>query len=302
MVRRLAGALLVLLTVVAAAVMSSAAGRGVAGSATVAKLPGPPTVGDCLLTDARRPPNTAPGTDPGIPGFGPCGTAGVGSAVGKVGEVVAVRMLTGADRTAPGKTEGCRSSALAYAGLRASGDAFAVPGTPADDPIRWRYSVDVRTTWVTQVPTRPGASAWAACIARPDAIASGPGRLADAFGGGTLPGAYGTCWQSDDLSAAAQVVDCNSAHVAELIALGRAVSDGPLSPDVVRQSCVAQAAIVLRRADPTAGGALLVRIHPDQLPPARVTANPACYVTAADGRRIVGSLVGLGPMPVTFAD
>jgi hypothetical protein len=78
MVRRLAGALLVLLTVVAAAVMSSAAGRGVAGSATVAKLPGPPTVGDCLLTDARRPPNTAPGTDPGIPGFGPCGTAGVG--------------------------------------------------------------------------------------------------------------------------------------------------------------------------------------------------------------------------------
>jgi hypothetical protein len=80
------------------------------------------------------------------------------------------------------------------------------------------------------------------------------------------------------------------------------VSDGPLSPDVVRQSCVAQAAIVLRRADPTAGGALLVRIHPDQLPPARVTANPACYVTAADGRRIVGSLVGLGPMPVTFAD
>src|SRR6476620_5790459 len=118
MVRRLAGAMLVLLTVVAAAVISSATGRGVAGSATVAELPGPPTVGDCLLTDGRRQPNTvqlngAQATDPGIPGFGPCGTAGVGSAVGKVGEVVAVRMLTGADRTAAGNTEGCRSSALA---------------------------------------------------------------------------------------------------------------------------------------------------------------------------------------------
>ncbi|HET9647937.1 MAG TPA: hypothetical protein VFP34_06865 [Microlunatus sp.] len=299
--RRLVGALLLLFAFVGAAVVSSAAGRGLAGAPVVIDLPGPPAVGDCLLTPPHQDSLTGGSATPDFPGFGPCGTAGVGPVVGTIGEVVAVRTLSGADRTVAADSDGCRSSALTYAGLRPHGDAFAVPGTPADDPIQWRYSVDVRTTWVTQVPSLPEASSWAACVAHPTAAVSGPGRLANAFGGGTLPGAYGTCWQSDDLSAAAQIVDCNEPHVAELIALGRAVNDGTLDPEEVRRSCVNQAAIVLRRADPTIGGTLAIRIDPDTLPASRIRSNPACYVTPADERRIIGSLVGLGPMPVTFA-
>lgn len=300
MERRLAGALLVLFAFVGAAVMSSAAGPGLAGSPTIADLPGPPAVGECLLADVHRDPKVLRQSTLGTPDFGPCGTVGAGSGV--VGEVVAVRALAGADRATGADSNGCRSAALAYAGLRPSGDAFVVPGTPADDPIRWSYSVDVRTTWVRQVPSAPTASNWAACVAYPSAAGSGSGRLAAAFEGGALPGVYGTCWQSDDLSAAVQMVDCSEPHVTELIALGRAVVDGPLDPDLVRQSCLAQAAIVLRRADPTVGGALSVRSRPDHLSNVRIRSSPACFISAADGRLIVGSLVGLGSTPIPFAE
>lgn len=295
--RRLAGALLVLLSFVAAAVISSVAGRGLAGSPTVADLPEPPAVGECLLIGAQRHSTGLPSSVPATSIYGPCGTAGAAT----IGEVVAVRALSGADRAATVSGDGCRSSALTYAGLRPLGDAFAVPGAPPDDPIQWRYSVDVRTSWVTQLPTQPGASSWAACVVRPNTSSPGVGRLAAAFDGGTLPGGYGTCWQSSDLSAASQMVDCREPHLAELIALGRAVGDELLDPDEVRRSCAAQAAIVLRRADPTVGGALAVRVHPEHRASSRVRSNPACFVTTADDRLIVGSLVGLGPAPISYA-
>lgn len=314
--RRLAGAILVLFAFVGATVLSSVVGRGLAGTPIAVPLPDPPTVGDCLLAPAAPPLDANPAnpadpagawTGPIRPAFGPCDPAGLDPVAGPAGEVVAVRALTGADRTTgTGRTAGtaetgCRSSALIYAGLRPLGDAFAVPGTPADDPIRWRYSVDVQTTWITSLPDHPGAGSWAACVARPGATGSGPGRLADAFAGGALPGGYGTCWQSVELSAAVQVVDCREPHVAELIALGRAVGAEPVDPELVRQSCLAQAALVLRRPDPTAGGALAIRVDPDRPPTARAALSPACFVTAAaDGRRLVGSVVGIGDGPVSF--
>ncbi|WP_420120490.1 hypothetical protein [Nakamurella sp.] len=303
--RRLAGALLVLLTVVGATVLSSVAGRGLAGTPVAAPLPDPPAVGDCLLgptvgTAAATGPAAIADGRPEPPTFGPCDPAGIDPVAGPVGEVVAVRPMTGPDRTAGPAEAGCRPAALAYAGLRPRGDTFAVPGSPADDPIQWRYSVDVQTTWITQLPAHPGAGSWAACIARPGAAGSGPGRLADAFAGGALPGGYGTCWQSAELSAAVQVVDCREPHVAELIALGRAIGTGPVEPDLVRQSCLDQAALVLRRADPTAGGALSIRVDPERPPGGGAALSPACFVTAADGRVLVGSLVGIGDGPLPF--
>lgn len=298
--RRLAGALLVLLTFVGAAVISSATGTGVAGSPTAVALPDPPAVGDCLLAEPAEGPAAVPPIGSPAPAFGPCGAA-FGSANESAGEVVTVRALIGTDRSTASDSAGCRSSALEYAGLRARGDAFTVPGTPADDPIQWKYSFDVRTTWVTQVPSQPGASTWAACVARPARGAAGPGRLIDAFSAGTLPGAYGTCWQSVDLTAAVEMVGCDEPHVAELIALGRGARDVPLDAEQVRQSCLTQAAVVLRRADPTVGGELTVRTQPDRIPSGRIGLSPACFITASDGRLMVGSLVGLGSMPVIFA-
>lgn len=313
--RRLAGAILVLLAFVGATVLSSVAGRGLAGTPIAAALPDRPAVGDCLLTPTTT--NAAATTDPtdpidlgglgGLgdgrpepPTFGPCDPAGVDPVGGPTAEVVAVRTLTQADRAAGPGEAGCRPAALAYAGLRPRGDTFAVPGSPADDPIQWRYSVDVRTTWMTALPSYPGAGSWAACVARPGAAGSGPGRLADAFAGGALPDGYGTCWQSAELSAAVQVVDCREPHVAELIALGRAVGDGPVDPELVRQSCLDQAALVLRRSDPTAGGALAIQVEPDRPAIARAALSPACFVSATDGRRLVGSVVGIGDRSLPF--
>lgn len=299
--RRWAGALLVLLTIVGVTVIASATGIRLAGSPIAVALPGPPSIGECMLADPAAGISAAgSSTSPRVPSFGPCGSAGVGRFVARAGEVVAVRTTTGTDRAIASNPADCRPSALAYAGLRPRGDAWTVPGAPADDPIRWSYSVDVETTWVTQVPSRPEASGWAACVARPAAAASGPGRLVDAFGGGALPGGYGTCWQSDDLSAGARMVDCDEPHVAELIALGRAVGDQPVDPERARQSCVGQASIVLRRADPTVDGTLAIRLHPARTQTGQSELSPACFITAADDRRIVGSLVGLGPAQVKF--
>lgn len=300
--RRLAGALLVLLTIVGVTVIASATGIRLAGSPIAVALPGPPSIGECMLTGPAGASSASTSSTPDVPAFGPCGSAGVGTFAAMAGEVVAVRTTTGTDRSIASNPADCRRSALAYAGLRPRGDAWTVPGTPVDDPIRWTYSVDVETTWVTQVPARPEASSWAACVARPAAAASGPGRLVNAFGGGALPGGYGTCWQSDDLSAGVQMVDCDEPHVAELIALGRAVGDRPVDPERAQQSCVGQASIVLRRADPTVDGTLAIRLHPARTQSGRSELNPACFVTAADDRRIVGSLVGLGQAPVTFVE
>ncbi len=299
--RRVAGALLVLLTLVGVAVVSSATGIRLAGTPIAVALPGPPAVGDCVLAGSTGPVAVTGSTSSPGQSFGPCSTAGVGVIAGSLGEVVAVRTAT-RDRSVSTSPADCRPSALEYAGLRPSGDAWTVPGAPVDDPIRWTYSVDVETTWVMQVPSRPEASSWAACVARPAAAVAGPGRLVNAFGGGALPGAYGTCWQSDDLSAGVQMVDCDEPHVAELIALGRTVGSLPVDADRARQSCVGQAAIVLRRADPTVDGTLSIRLHPARARNGRLELSPACFITAADDRRIVGSLVGLGPAPVKFSE
>lgn len=298
--RRLAGVLIVVLAVLAVTVAAVTPGRRLAGTATPMALPAMPSVGECLIdpTDSRRPARTD-GRQP--PQFGSC-TDDLA-----IGEVVAVRVGS-LDRRGVVDPTGCRPAALARAGLQDTDGAYRPVGSAwAGDPVRWSYSIDVITNWLPQIPWLPSGSAWAACVATPTDGRLGGGFLWGAFSGGTLPGDYGTCWQSRDVDAGMQVVNCNLPHVAELVALGTIADGSSVSANAVASSCAKQAARVLDRNDPTAGGLLEPTVRPTITGVANQsvdhqTVDLVCFLTTTnDDRRLVGSLVGLGSAPPRFA-
>jgi len=294
MSRRLAGALLVLLSIVGVTVAASVPGRRLAGIPTSVEFPGPPAVGDCLIAGPVDDGRWVGGTNTSLLRFGPCTGSGAG-------EVVAVRTVTPADRSSrPGQSTGCRDEALSYAGLSVRDGSVVVPGAPSNDPVAWTYSVDLRASWLFQVPSLPSASTWVACIAQPGGTRLGVGTLANAFDGGALPGVYGTCWQSDEVSAAMQMVNCNAPHVAELVALGRVGQTSAVDRGQIISSCSEQAKIVLRRSDPTVDGALTVDVRPDRTPNLRWPLEVTCFIASSDQRKIIGSVVGLGAKQVRF--
>jgi hypothetical protein len=211
------------------------------------------------------------------------------------------------DHVTPGRVpaqdpQACRRAALVYAGLEPRGGSFVLPRSPADDPINWNYSIPVRTTRVLPAPSVPSASTWIACVADPPDTGRDTGRLANAFAGGVLPAEFGTCWQSHDIAADMRSVRCDQPHLAELVAVGRLAIDPPIDREQIVSSCTRQAATVIRRADPTAGGQLAVRAAPDRSPTVGRPVSVTCYLTSATNRPLVGSLVGLGAGQIRFGD
>jgi hypothetical protein len=60
---------------------------------------------------------------------------------------------------------------------------------------------------------------------------------------------------------------------------------------------------VVGRNDPTADGTLRVALDPEQLAQRLhdgMTVDVTCFVTANAGRRLAGTLVGLGDRPIPF--
>ena len=288
--RRTAGVVLVLLAIVGVVVIALTPGRRLTGSPTAASFPAAPAAGDCLLDPTD--PDNRPAGSRRIPVFGPC------SGHTTLGEVVAVRIASGGS-VGPVEPRGCRTEALHRAGLQGS-TTFRPVGAPAVGPVDWTYSIDVATGWILQVPELPTASTWAACVATPADGRLGAGTLAGAFAGGSLPGDYGTCWQSSDVDTAMRMVNCNLPHVSELIAFGSVPDGTAVSSDTVTSSCAAQARRVLRRDDPAAGGLLQVAVRPNDAVPADRPSDLTCYLTATGGHRIIGSLIGLGDAPVRY--
>jgi hypothetical protein len=279
MVRRLGGLLIVLVTMVGVAVTSASARRS-AGTAVAAPLPPAPAVGDCLIRD-----DPAPGSAWAV-AFGPC-------VADALGQIVALRPAgTPVPMTLDGST-GCRGAVLTRAGLVEREGRFVLPGQPATDPVTWSYSMPARTGWYGPSPILPTTTSWAACVVRPERGAAGPASVIDAFDGGALPPVYGTCWESTEISAGMRQTGCAREHRAELIAVGR-VTPGQ-SWEEIRTSCLRQAAQAIGRADPSVGGLLTVRMHPDRTGEISRNVDVTCYVTAAGDRSIVGSVVGLGP-------
>lgn len=297
--RRLAGLMLVLLTIVGVTV-TAAPDHRLAGTAVIAPFPPPPATTACLLGSTDDVPGEAPAArspNPTSPQFGSCTDPRA------IGEVVSVRRGTGAVAQAMRSTD-CRAEVLEHAGLVPRDGGFVLPDEPASGIVHWQYSVPVSSFWTSQIPWSPEASGWAACIARPT-HASDPHRptpLAGAFAGRErLPGDYGTCWQSTRVDTSMSMVTCDRPHVSELIAVGRIEDIRTVVWEQVLASCADQAARATRRTDPTAGGQLAVHVRPDGSVLTYRIRSLTCFVSSADDRLMLGSLIGGGPTPVRFA-
>lgn len=279
MSRRLVGQMLVLVTVVGVAV-SAAPHRRLGGSPAAVPVPPPPTVGECLIKAGPTSP-----TDAWVAEFGPCGED-------SVGEVVAVRPAGTSDPAIVlDGSSSCRDDLLTGAGLVRDGSDFVLPGEPSDDPIAWSYSIPARAGWYGPSPSLPASTSWAACVVIPQYGSHPQSTVIDAFDGGSLPPAYGTCWESTEINAGLRRAECTRPHPAELVAMGR-IGAGHTWAEVSR-SCSGQAALALRRTDPTAGGQLRPRVHPVRTGDIPRDVTIICYLTAEQGE-LVGSLVGVG--------
>ena len=111
------------------------------------------------------------------------------------------------------------------------------------------------------------------------------------------------CWLQTDVSVAVTFVDCSEPHRSELVSIGSVSGRSNVAAPDVGASCERLASRIVGRDDPTAGGALIVGVDPEELP-ARLTIagtiDVTCFLTACNLRRLVGTLVGLGDGPVPF--
>ncbi|HEY7814789.1 MAG TPA: hypothetical protein VIC62_16200 [Nakamurella sp.] len=293
--RRLAGLLIVLLTIVGVAVAAAPSER-LPGIATAVEFPNAPAVGDCLIDPLDGATRFPFERDRPVPQYGSC----AGHLT--LGEVVTVQSPAPTD-LAVGLDEhiGCRGVALTYAGLVERNGSFGMPDPGPGGPVNWQYSIAADTGWIGQIPWSPKASEWAVCVVRPIGLFQNVGTLAGSFTGGLLPYEYSTCWMSRDVTAAMRTINCSFPHVAELIAIGRVDDAAATDWERIVDSCTEQARLVERRKDPTADGLLAVHVLPDGSNPAGRDRNLTCFVTAADDRMLMGSLIGLAADQVRFA-
>jgi hypothetical protein len=295
MTRRLAGLLVVLFTIVGVAAAATPGDR-LPGTAAAVEFPGPPSAGDCLIDPLDGATRFPFERDRQVPQYGPC--AGHMT----LGEVIAVRSPAPAN-LGPGLDEsvGCRAETLTYAGLVSRADRFGLDGQVPGDPVSWEYSIPATTGWIGQVPWSPRASAWAACVASPMGHERSVNSLAGAFSGGLLPDEYGTCWKSREVDTSMRMVNCALPHAAELVSIGRIVDAMAVPWSRLVDSCTDQARRVMHRDDPTVGGLLTMQVEPDGAIVSARTRNLTCFVTAADDRFLMGSVIGMRHAQLRFA-
>ena len=316
--RRLAGALLVVAVCAAAAVVPLFGGLRVVGTARTIVLPTDPQVGDCVvagptgslevpgeLSPALAPPGSselAVSATPVLVSFQACAGQPV---LGEIVGVASSPAMANHTFAAPPIGLDCRSSGLEYAGLVAVDNRFELPDGPLDDPVSWNISIDTGNRWVVPAPWLLAAGkTWSACIVTPRDGGVYQGRLADAFSGQRLPDAFGTCWDSSQVSAASRRVNCGQPHVAELISAGRVQDLGTVGSAQIVASCTTMAARVMRRDDAGAGGELSVQTSPDAVRISLRTSGSLsilCYVAASGDRQLAGTIVGLGERPIPYA-
>lgn len=318
--RRLGGALLVVTVLAVAISVPARDGLRVAGVASMMQFPAAPRVGDCLpeaagelLGAAETAPSRAVSStvrwrppESAIEVLGPRFTQCREQSA--VGEVVAVITAAGDPQARHQQVQDngpdCREAGLRYAGLVSAGDHFALPHGTADDPVIWRLSIGIHSAWIYPTPLlQAHGETWAACVISPSNATSFVGPLAKAFDGGTMPSAFGTCWNSREVSASVETVSCGEPHLAELVSAGFVPDRSTTGTEQVKSSCAELAARVTGMDDPTAGGALVIKTSPETID-TRWASQPVsilCYLVAPD-RPLSRSLFGLDDQPIPYVN
>lgn len=273
-------ALLMAVTVIVL-VLPPVDGRRVSGVPVPIDLPGPPPIGACL-----QPVEAA-----GFPRFGSCDSGAA------LGEVVTVRYRPAGASTPPAE-DVCTAAIAGYAGLAVTDSGLRRAGPPPARELPWLIPFVPAHQWLRQAPGLPArTSAWDACVASPPTTWQ-LGSLAGAFAGGRLPAGYGRCWVARDPKPDDAMIACAWPHNAELVGVVQGMGSG--DADRVDASCRRLAAALLMRPDPTANGALAVRVGWGDPLDDGTTSTAYCYLATADHRLVDGSFVGLGESAISY--
>ena len=295
--RRIAGIAMIVLAGVGVGAATTLRQQVTGGSAAAIAIPAPPQVGDCVLDGAELPQRVSSGTP--TFGYGPC----VGARAGEVVSVVADPWVDpGAKDSHTAMRDGSPSDAIAaqcaqdarvYAGLAAA--------PPTIDPAAGGVSFSP-SIWLPVSALFPDdrqravGQDWVACVVESPTDTTFAGSVRAVFArqqpSGTLPAAFARCLVEANATTAG---DCDVPHQVELLGF-RLVKDTPDAARLARSACTDFAATVLKRPDPTAGGALEVVSIYD-----RSTHEATCQIASAGPRLLRGSLIGLGDRPIPWA-
>ncbi len=300
--RRLAGIVVLILALAAIVVVPSLDGRRVAGSAGAITFQDPPAVGDCL-----RSPIPATVLSPGMAPEVPVIATDLGPCEGSVsGEVVAFWPTPAIARSAPSSRFGgpCYPQAAQFAGLDISTPRTTdIPGAPPGGLVRWKPTISFRAVQLVpgEQEQRAGRN-WTACLVVPSDETSYEGTLRNAVTAG-MPDGFGLCWNGTDLDRMPEFLSCGEPHEAEMVSTGWVRDRSTVTIPEVADACAGIAGRLMGSTDPTRGGQL--RVVADRMTSqtdgrSNGPLTVACFVTAAAGQQLSGSVIGLGERDVPF--
>ncbi len=295
--RRIGGLVLLVLVALAAVTLPNLSGRRVAGQPLALIVPGPPVPGTCLSNRARPAASTDRVGATAVACDGPHRT-----------EVVAVypvppdpiRVDVGHGQVAV--VDRCSWDLAAYLG------GFDV--LLASDPsLQQQFGPWLARQVVLPSRLEPDRTQrllgqrWTACVANAG-VKVFTGSVRSSYSGSRMPPQLARCRAA---AKDAGYVPCSEPHSTELIATTQYHYPAPDQAGLV-VTCRALVTRLTGLDDPTAGNALAVVVARDQVPVDGVgvfdesrTYEAGCAVSAVGGRKLVGSVIGLGGAPLPWA-
>lgn len=316
--RRRIGVLIIGVVAVLVAVAANVYPHWVSGTAQPAPVPGPPAVGDCVLNPLPGPP---PVTVPVVAASG--GTVPVypaqqiqsctGLRYGEVVAVIPIPMPTVVKGDANGlylddpNKDSCSFSTQPYLGEDRK-------------PVDGLWSTYLSYTVAMSKPSLRQEAAgqhWVACLVALPPRDPAASRSATQRYSGSIRGALQTGKERNLLGACSVTLEwrgqigpgnCARPHSMEMLAFGGS-GDHPVSLDQVRVSCQQLIRHLTGIPDPTAGGALSVRLYVEDkvngtvitTPQIPASANLNCGVTPTGNRKLGSSLIAWGRQPIPWA-
>ena len=301
--RRLVGVALVVVALAAVMVVPALSGIRSTGTPVAIALPVPPAVGDCVVgipaVDADQAPSP-PQLSMDRLLLGSCAGAIAGEVVAFWPDESALVDAPRSRRSGP-----CYPPLAQYAGLTLDARSTGAAEPWLVEPVSWRPTLSYQAFLV--VPTdleRRAGRHWSACVIAPAGGQGYRGSLNGAFGSGSLPAGFGSCWTPDASGRFGGPGECAQPHTAQLVATGWTGPYGPSADADIVASCRRVAARVIQTADPARGGQLTFVADRMGRLAAQWSGNPStlgCFVVSADGRPLSGLVTGLRDRPLPFA-
>jgi len=313
--RQRVGLVVIGVAVVLVAVVAGLRPHLVAGAPQATPVPGPPTVGDCVLDPLLGPQPgttvtaTSGGTVPVYPAqqIRPCSRIRYGEIV----SVIATPARTVVKDDGAGRylddpnLDSCYPVALQYVGI------------PTQPILRfWQLFLQTTTAMSGPSPRQEAAGQhWAACIVTLRPADASPDPSAVQRYGSSVRGALQTGRQRNQLGNCVPAVDwidsgagvCGRPHALEVLAIGDS-GEHPVTRSQVELTCQQLVRQLTAIPDPTAGGALSIQLRVQDGSSTAITTAQipshsylGCGVTTTGTRKLGGSLIALGRQPIPWA-